>query len=236
MQNSPGVAIVTGGTGAIGRAVATRFLEEGYIVAIPYIIPEELELLRKTSANNKDLHTEMVDVMNREAIDTFVRKVASEHGSIRVLVNLIGGYMGGQKVAEVTEEDWDRMFRLNVKPPFLTCRAVLPYMEKDGWGRIINVSSESALKGDATLSAYAASKAGVMRLTESIADEYRMKGITANSVAPRIVDTPSNREAIPDANYDTWPKPDEIAELILFLSSDKAKSITGVTIPVIGRA
>jgi NAD(P)-dependent dehydrogenase (short-subunit alcohol dehydrogenase family) len=109
-------------------------------------------------------------------------------------------------------------------------------MVKQKSGRVVNVSSEAALKGEASLAAYSASKAGVVRLTEAISEEYRMDGITANCVLPRIIDTPANRKAMPDADFSKWPKPEEIAQVILFLASDDATAVTGAAVPVIGRA
>ena len=152
------------------------------------------------------------------------------------MVNLVGGYFGGPNIHETEEKDWDSIMDLNLKSHFHLCKAVIPIMLGQRYGRIVNVASESALRGEVTLGVYSVSKSGVVRLTETIADEYREQGITANAVLPRIIDTATNRKAMPDADYDKWPKPEDVAELILFLASDRARAITGTSIPVIGLA
>ncbi len=231
------MVVMTGGTGALGRAVTKGFAEAGADLALSYIIDEEVGLLKQSL---KDLMTRVklskVDTFDWAQIRKFVSEAAREHGGIDVLVNLVGGYFGGPTVDETEVKDWDFMMNLNLKSQFLACKAVLPYMVKQKSGRVVNVSSEAALKGEATLAAYSASKAGVVRLTEAISEEYRMAGITANCVLPRIIDTPANRKAMPDADFSKWPKPEEIAQVILFLASDDAQVVTGAAIPVIGRA
>jgi NAD(P)-dependent dehydrogenase (short-subunit alcohol dehydrogenase family) len=177
-----------------------------------------------------------VDVLQWSQIKAFVSDVESRAGRIDVLVNLVGGFFGGPMIHETEEQDWDRIMNLNLKSQFLACKAVLPFMIQKKYGRIVNVASESALHGEATLGVYSVSKSGVVRLTETIAEEVRAEGITANCVMPRIIDTPANRKAMPDADFSLWPKPSEVATLILFLASDEASAITGASVPLIGRA
>lgn len=177
-----------------------------------------------------------VDMFKWAEVQSFVSKTKEKFGRIDILVNLVGGYFGGPNIHETEEKDWDSIMNLNLKSHFLSCKAVIPIMLEQRYGRIVNVASESALRGEATLGVYSVSKSGVVRLTETIADEYREQEITANAVLPRIIDTAANRKAMPDADYDKWPKPEDVAELILFLASDRARAITGASIPVIGLA
>ncbi len=231
------VAIVTGGTGALGRAVAKEFASSEARLSIPYIVDGEVALVEKELGTLKSkVSLAKVDMFKWSDVQNFVKQTAGKFGKIDILVNLVGGYFGGPNIHETEEKDWDSMMNLNLKSHFLACKAVLPVMLERKYGRIVNVASESALRGEATLGVYSVSKSGVVRLTETISDEYRLSGITANAVLPRIIDTPANRKAMPDSDFSKWPKPEEIANLISFLASDGASVITGASIPVIGLA
>jgi len=231
------LAIVTGGTGALGRAVTKEFASSGAKLSIPYIVDEEVSLVEMELGNfMSQVSLGRVDMFEWSEVQKFVSQTKEKFGKIDILVNLVGGYFGGPNIHETEEKDWDSMIRLNLKSHFLACKAVLPGMLERKYGRIVNVSSESALRGEATLGAYSVSKSGVVRLTETIADEYRQSGITANAVLPRIIDTLANRKAMPESDFSKWPKPEEIASLILFLASDEARVITGASIPAIGLA
>ncbi len=229
--------IITGGTGALGRAVTEAFVKAGARVAVPYIVDEEVQLLKlKLKRSMTNLFLQKADLFKESNVTNSVGFFAKKLRRIDFLVNLVGGYFGGPRIAETDERDWDRMMRLNLKPTFLACKAVLPYMVKRKYGRIVNIASESGLRGEGTLGAYSVSKSGVLRLTETIADEYREYNITANAILPRIIDTPANREAIPKASFSKWPKPEEIAKIVLFLTSDDSKLVSGAAIPVYGLA
>ncbi len=229
--------IITGGTGALGRAVTEAFVKAGARVAVPYIVDEEVLLLKsKLRQSMTKVQIQKVDLFKESDVRNSLGFFAKKLRRIDFLVNLVGGYFGGPTIAETDERDWDRMMRLNLKPTFLACKAVLPYMVKRRYGRIVNIASESGLRGEGTLGAYSVSKSGVLRLTETIADEYREYNVTANAILPRIIDTPANREAMPKANFSKWPKPEEIARVVLFLASDDSKLVTGAAVPVYGLA
>ena len=230
--------IITGGTGALGRAVAKDFANSGAKLSVPYIIDSEVELIEKELGPSlmAQVSLSKVDMFRPSEVQNLVKSTVEKFGKIDVLVNLVGGYFGGPNIHETEERDWDSIMNLNLKSHFLSCKAVIPFMLERKYGRIVNVASESALRGEATLGVYSVSKSGVVRLTETIADEYRQEGITANAVLPRIIDTPANRKAMPDSDFSKWPKPEEIAKLILFLASEDSRAITGVSIPVIGLA
>jgi NAD(P)-dependent dehydrogenase (short-subunit alcohol dehydrogenase family) len=229
------VAIVTGGTGAVGGAVAKEFTSYGARLAIPYVDDSKIAPIQA------ELGTELMsrvqlrkaDMLESDQVVRFVDETVRNLGKIDILVNLIGEYFGGQKIQETEEKDWDKVMRVNLKSHFLSCKAVLPNMLQRGYGRIVNVASDLALRGSATFGAYSTSKSGIARLTETIADENREFGITANCVLPRIIDTPINRIAVPGADFSKWPKPQDVANLISFLASDEASWISGASVPLI---
>ncbi len=233
MRFAEKIVIIPGGTGALGRHVTRAFLEEGAKVAVSFFVDAELPELKELLG---DLISSMkaykVDVTSETEVSRFVSDVLQEFGAIDILVNVVGGYMGGTPVTETTLKDWDFMMNLNLKSAFLCCREAVPHMEKRGQGRIINISSQSGLEGEEGHAAYSASKAGVIRLTESLADELEGKGVNVNCIMPSIIDTPANREAMPNADFDEWPKPWEVAQVILFLASEEAKLLHGSSIPV----
>ncbi len=229
------VATVTGGTGALGRYVVKAFMEEGARVAVSYFIDEELsELKEMLGDRSSSLKAYKVDVTTEEEVEGFTSQVMRDFGSIDILVNVVGGYMGGIPVAKTSLKDWDFMMNLNLKSAFLCCRSVVPHMERRGRGRIINVSSRTGLEGEAEHAPYSISKAGIMRLTETLAEELKEKGINVNCIMPSIIDTPANRQAMPKADFSKWPKPWEVARVILFLASDDAALLHGASIPVYG--
>jgi NAD(P)-dependent dehydrogenase (short-subunit alcohol dehydrogenase family) len=155
-------------------------------------------------------------------------------GRVDILLNITGGFAGGQPVSETPLDVLDRMLDLNLRTTYNMCRAVLPAMMAQKWGRIVNVGSRDALAGRANYSAYAISKAGVLRLTESIAAEGKHYNISVNIILPGTIDTPANRRATPDADFSKWVKPAEIAEVLLFLAGEN-NLINGASIPVYGQ-
>ena len=225
------VALVVGGTGGLGRAVSLAFLDEGAKVVVPYRSEKEFAELRRAAAGRESqLIGRVVDVLDEAAI----AKLVDEIGRIDVLVNTVGGYVGGVELWKIAPADFDRMLNLNLRTGYLLARAVVPGMLKRGSGAVVNVSAKAAQDYGAGASAYAASKAASLALMDSLAAETRGKGVRVNSVLPSIIDTKANREAMPDAKFDTWPKPEDIAKVILFLASDAAKVVHGAAVTVYG--
>ncbi len=230
------VAIITGGTGALGRAVVSAFLEEGAKVACTYIVDEELKHYSSLTEEKKSKITFIwVDVTKEESVTQMVQKTLDTFGKIDILVNVVGGFTYA-KIIDTDEKTWDFMMNVNLKSTFLCSKAVLPHMIKQNYGKIINISSRPALKGSSGIGAYAASKAGVLNLTETIADEVKDYEINVNAILPSTIDTPANRRDMPDADFSKWVKPEEIARVIVFLASDNSKPISGAGIPVYGKA
>jgi NAD(P)-dependent dehydrogenase (short-subunit alcohol dehydrogenase family) len=162
--------------------------------------------------------------------------VLSQHGRLDVLVNMVGGFAFGQAVHEMDLDTWERMLQLNLRSTFLCSKHAARPMIAQQWGRIINVSSRAGVTPGPKAAAYAASKAAVISLTESQAEELKNDFVTVNTVLPSIVDTPANRQSMADADFSRWPKGEEIAPVIVFLASEDAKLINGAAIPVYGRA
>ena len=155
---------------------------------------------------------------------------------IDALVHVMGGFAGGQSVADTDDETWEKMMDLNLRAAFYVVRAVLPPMVEAGYGRIVAVGSRVGVEPVATLSAYGVSKAGLHALIQAVAKEVGDKGITANVVLPSVIDTPANRKAMPKADPSRWVTPEAIAQQILNLCRDSASDVNGALIPIYGRA
>jgi NAD(P)-dependent dehydrogenase (short-subunit alcohol dehydrogenase family) len=231
------VALITGGTGGLGRAVTLHFLREGARCAVPYRSPVERDELSQEAAPYGDrLFCFRADLLRAEELDALVAAVLERFGGIEILLNLAGAFTGGTTVAETDPAAFDRMLDLNLRSVFLVSRAVIPHLVRRGGGKILSVAARAALQGSAGLGAYAASKAGVITLTQSMADELRDANVQVNCILPSIIDTPANRRAMPNADPSRWVDPAEIARVLAFLASDESRVISGAAVPVYGRA
>jgi NAD(P)-dependent dehydrogenase (short-subunit alcohol dehydrogenase family) len=227
------VAVVTGGTGALGTSVCRRFLEAGATVWVPYRVEAEWDALRAGLPGpwRERAHGAPVEVTDEGALGDLVRRILAAHGRVDTLVNGVGGFAGGDLLA-TSLADWNRMLALNLTSAFLACRAVLPAMREARHGRIVNVGSRAVVPPSGGFIAYTVAKAGVITLTEALAQEVRGDGITVNAVLPSTMDTPANRRAMPDADRAGWVHPDAVADVIVWLASDRAGSVTGAAVPV----
>jgi NAD(P)-dependent dehydrogenase (short-subunit alcohol dehydrogenase family) len=229
------VAVVAGGTGGLGRAVSLAFLNESAKVIVTYVAAEEFADLKTIAgANSFRLTGRKVDVTDEGAVQQLIDGILADHGRLDVLVNTVGGYVGGMKLWETETGALDRMLALNLRAGFVLSRAAAKAMLPAGKGAIVNVAAKAAFDHEAGLAAYAASKAAAVALMDSLAADLKGTGVRANSILPSIIDTPANRKAIPDADFSRWPKPEDIARVILFLASDDAVVIHGAAIPVYG--
>jgi NAD(P)-dependent dehydrogenase (short-subunit alcohol dehydrogenase family) len=229
------VVIIAGGTGGLGKSVSLAFLEEGARVIVTYRKEEEFRAL-KDSAGPKaySLEGRQVDVTDEADTGEFINGVLVQHGALDVLVNTVGAYAGGVKFWDMTTKVLDQMLALNLRSGYLLARAVMPAMLKSRHGSIVNVAAKAAVDHGAGAAAYAASKAAVVALMDSLAADARGTGVRVNSILPSIIDTAPNRLAMPDADFRIWPKPQDIAQVVLFLASDLAKTIHGAAVPVYG--
>jgi NAD(P)-dependent dehydrogenase (short-subunit alcohol dehydrogenase family) len=229
--------VVAGGTGGLGKSVSLAFLEEGAKVVVTYRREDEFAALKLAAGSHASfLEGRRVDVTDEAETARFIGEVLALHGSLDVLVNTVGGYAGGVKLWEMTTNTFDQMLALNLRSGFTLARAAMPAMLKAGRGSIVNIASKAALDHGAGAGAYAASKAAAVALMDSLAADTIGSGVRVNSILPSIIDTPANRAAMPHSDFATWPKPEDIAQVILFLSSDLAKTIHGAAVPVYGNA
>jgi NAD(P)-dependent dehydrogenase (short-subunit alcohol dehydrogenase family) len=229
------VVLVAGGTGGLGRAVSLAFLEEGANVVVTYRNPNELDAVKhREGGDAASFQGHQVDVTNVTAVDSFISRLLAEYGRLDVVVNTVGSYAGGVKLWEMDPKVFDQMLALNLRSGYLISRAVVPAMLKQRRGVIVNVASKAAFDHAAGAAAYAASKAAAVALMDSLAADLKGTGVRVNSILPSIIDTEANRKAMPNADFAQWPKPEEIARVILFLCSDDAKLIHGAAVPVYG--
>ncbi len=233
------IAVVTGGTGALGRAVTEYFLEAGAKVAVPYIVDEEVPLLNERLGRRfpqSQLMLQKADVGDERQLAKFVEEIVAAWKKIDILANLVGGFWGGKPIAETTAGEWQAMFDLNLKPTFLCCRAVVPVMQKSAYGRIVSVTSRSGLTGAGDFAAYAIAKGAIATFTASLAEEVLEQNILVNAIAPSTIDTEANRKAMPKAKHEKWVKPEDIARTIGYLCSSDCRVTSGAVVPVYGRA
>jgi NAD(P)-dependent dehydrogenase (short-subunit alcohol dehydrogenase family) len=229
------VVVVAGGTGGLGRAVSLAFLEEGAKVIVTYRKDEEFRALKDSASTNApSLEGLSVDVTDEAATGKFIDGVLASYGALDALVNTVGAYAGGVKFWDMTTKVFDQMLALNLRSGYVLARAVMPAILKAGRGSIVNVAAKAAVDHGAGAAAYAASKAAAVALMDSLAADARGTGVRVNSILPSIIDTAANRLAMPDADFAAWPKPQDIAHVVLFLSSDLAKTIHGASVPVYG--
>jgi NAD(P)-dependent dehydrogenase (short-subunit alcohol dehydrogenase family) len=225
--------LVTGGTGALGGAVVDAFLDDGWRVVCTWVLPQE----RERMGERDGLELVEADLFQEEAVTAAVRDAAAAGDApLRAVANLVGGYLAGPRVDELTLEQFEGQFRLNLRPTFLVTRAALPRLVEAGGGGIVCMSARAALRPFPGAAAYASSKAAVARFAECVAVEFKDQGVRCNAVLPSVIDTPANRAAEPDADHSRWVTPAEIARVILFLCSDDSAPVSGAAVPVYGRA
>jgi NAD(P)-dependent dehydrogenase (short-subunit alcohol dehydrogenase family) len=232
------IAVISGAGGNLGLAVVRRLHTENIKLALIDRNEDRLrQTLRGAGIDDSGVLIGPVDLTKKAEIDPFVDSVAAKFGRIDILIHTAGGYKPGAPVHEMDESVWDFLIDLNLKIAFLLGAAVARCMiAKGNKGRIINISGRAALGGGATISAYSAAKAGLLRLTESMSGELLDKGITVNAIMPSVIDTPQNRQSDPNADFSKWVSPESLADVIAFLASDAARDISGAAIPVYGRA
>jgi NAD(P)-dependent dehydrogenase (short-subunit alcohol dehydrogenase family) len=231
------VVLVAGGTGGLGRAVSLGFLEEGARVVVTYRKQGELDTLKKLAGGNgSNLEGYDVDVTDEGDVSKLVEGIVAQHGRLDAMVNTVGGYVGGVKLWELDTKVFDQMLALNLRSGYALSRAAVRVMLKQGSGAIVNVAAKAAIDHGAGAGAYAASKAAAVAMIDSLAEDLKGTGIRVNSILPSIIDTAANRKAMPKADFAKWPKPEDIARVIVFLCGDGAKVIHGAAVPVFGNS
>ncbi len=225
--------IVTGASGNLGSVVARMLAAKGARVACVDRTERRFDLVEDGIDPDRVLWIGDADVSDKQAMDRVVASVVAHFGEVTGLVNTVGGFATGRVTAEALDQ-WDLMMLLNAKVALVTSAAVLPVMVAAGHGRIVHIAAQPGIKATAGQAAYAASKAAVIRLVETIAAEHRADRITANCILPGTIDTPVNRASMPNAKPDIWIPPAAIAEVIAFLVSPAGAVVTGAAVPATG--
>jgi NAD(P)-dependent dehydrogenase (short-subunit alcohol dehydrogenase family) len=221
------IVVVTGASGALGKVVVAVALARGAKVAG---IDHAATTIKATTDRIEFGGVDLTDATEaKKAIDA----AASHFGRLDALINIAGGF-AFETTTEGDPKTWQHMYALNVLTALNASRSAIPHLAVSGAGRIVNIGAMGAIQAGAGMGPYAASKAGVHRLTEALAAEWKGK-ITVNAVLPSIIDTAANRASMPDADFAKWVRPEELADVILFLASDAASAVTGALLPVNGR-
>jgi NAD(P)-dependent dehydrogenase (short-subunit alcohol dehydrogenase family) len=221
------VIVITGAFGVLGSALAKAAMDAGAKVAL-------IDRATPPAWAQDALVLHGVDLTQASEVEPAMARIASELGGLDALLNIAGGF-AWETLEGGAVETWTRLYQLNVVTAATASRAALPYLKRSDGGRIVNVGSAAALKAGAGMGAYAASKSGVHRLTESLAEELKAADVTVNAVLPSVIDTPANRADMPKADFSTWVAPTDLAAVILFLASPAARAVTGALLPVVGR-
>jgi NAD(P)-dependent dehydrogenase (short-subunit alcohol dehydrogenase family) len=229
------VAVITGGTGALGRAVTLDLLKNGAHVAVPYLGEDSWESLRHAAGElSASLTGGPVDLRNSSDIKGFISNVLEGHGRVDFLVCVAGGFAAG-KSFETDDQAWDHMLDLNLMSVVRMLRAVVPVMVRQNFGRVVTVSSGAILKGGgAGIAPYAVSKGAVSQLTEILAQELEKYDLRAHCILPGTMDTEANRKAMPKADFSKWVRTEDVAKVIHFLLSDQSRGVRNVAVPVPG--
>jgi NAD(P)-dependent dehydrogenase (short-subunit alcohol dehydrogenase family) len=222
------VVLITGAKGGLGSFVTERFLATGARVV------GTSRSISQADFPEANFVALPVDFTKAGAAGKAVESIVSRFGRLDALVHLLGGFAGGQTVAETDDATWERMRDLNLTSAFYLLRAAIPHLRKSGKGRIIAIGSLTAVEPHAGLGAYVTFKAALTILVRTVALENKDAGLTANVILPGTMDTPTNRKSMPGADFSKWVRPDDVADLVLWLADDRAAHITGTAIPVDG--
>lgn len=227
------VALVTGGTGALGQAVVLRLLADGARVWVPWVDEREHAALtaRVAAGAARRLVTTPCDVLRTDALAQLVSELLARDGAVHALVTTVGGFAGGALV-DTDRATWDRMLALNLTSAFAAARAVVPHLLAAGEGRVVMVASRAVVPPAAGFLAYTVSKAGVIALTQALAEETRGRGVTVNAVLPSTMDTPANRAAMPGSDRNGWVPVEAVASAIACLLGPDAAHVTGALVTV----
>jgi NAD(P)-dependent dehydrogenase (short-subunit alcohol dehydrogenase family) len=225
------VVIITGAAGGVGNVVSKQFAAAGAKVALVDRAKDRLH--EQCGAIEGALLVPGIDLTIPADTERMAQQVREHYGHIDVLINIAGGYRAGDPLHQTDVDTWDFMMNLNAKSVFLAAQAVIPHMiERGEGGRIISFAAKPGLSATKNHAAYSASKSAVVRLTETMALELKAHRINANCVVPKTIDTPANREAMPNADFEAWVTPSQLADVLQFLASGASTAVNGAAIPV----
>src|SRR5690242_1182867 len=223
------VVLVTGADGGLGTHVTQAFLDAGATVV------GTSRKIQQSDFNNPNFTALRAEISCAKAAKALVDDVVARFGKLDVLAHTVGGFAGGQSIADTDDATFQRMLDLNLNSVFHILRAAIPPLRQTGAGRIIAIGSRAALEPGAGVGAYSASKAAMVSLIRTVALENKDAGVTANVILPGTIDTPTNRKAIPNADVSTWIRPETVASLIIWLAGEAGKDVNGAVIPVYGK-
>jgi len=227
-------AIVTGGTGGLGSAVVARLIDDGWRVVVPWIVEDELSRVDQRDG----LELIQADLFDPDAVGSVVSLAAGAgpEAPLRGVVNLVGGFAMGARVHDTPIDEFEKQFRLNLRPTYLVVAAAVPHLLAAGGGSIVCAGTRAAVQPFSGAAGYISSKAAVIAFAQAVAAEYKNDGIRCNAILPSVIDTPANRASMPKADFEKWVKPAEIAGVIAHLLSDDSRPTSGAAVPVYGRA
>jgi NAD(P)-dependent dehydrogenase (short-subunit alcohol dehydrogenase family) len=236
MTRLEGTVVVTGGTGALGSAVCAELLEAGARVVATWVVEQERDRAQEMLGEHAGFELVEAVLSSTEGAEGAVAAATASHPPLSGLVNLVGGFSSGPRLHEAPPDELPQMLELNLMTAVRMTRAVLPAMLAQGGGSVVCVGTKAALEPFPGGLAYAVSKAAVISFVKALAVEYRDEGIRANAILPSVIDTPANREAMPDSDHSKWVPPVQIARTVRFLCSPDSAATSGAAIPVYGRA
>lgn len=222
------IVLVTGANGGLGRSVTQAFLEAGATVV------GTSRKIQASEFRSSNFIAIAAELSKPESAKNLVDEVVGRLGKMDVVAHTVGGFAGGQSVAETDDETFQRMMDMNLNSTFHILRATIPVLRKTGAGRIVAIGSRAALEPGANVGAYSASKAAMVSLIRTVAAENKDAGMTANAILPGTMDTPSNRAAMPKADFSKWVRTETVAGLVVWLARDAGKDVNGAVIPVYG--
>lgn len=228
--------LITGGTGGLGQDVTRAFVEAGCRVFVSYVREKELARLKDHLGDLSGVHPVTADLGSESSVDALFGTIQKQSGRLDVLVHLVGGFWMGGDISETPLEPFEQMLHLNLRTTFLCCRRAFSLMKENGGGKIFTVSARAALELPAGMGAYVTSKAAVLAFSEILAKEGVPHNIQVNTLLPSVIDTPANRRAMPDADFERWVKPREIADVLLALAQPNITAVSGTAVKVYGRA
>ena len=229
------VVLVTGGTGNLGRAVSSAFAAQGAHVALIDRAADRLAQVVAELPGGDAQHAGFVgDLSNPEGVSEVFGAILARFGRIDSVIHTVGGYAAGKPVHEAGVAVLDEMFNLNVRPVYLVGGAAASHMLERGGGQIVFILAKAGLKGGKNAAAYTASKGAATRIMESLALELRDAGIAVNGISPSTIDTPPNRQSMPDADPTKWVTPAQLAQACLMLCTGDP-GLYGVNLELFGR-
>ncbi len=232
-------AVITGGTGGLGSAVTTELIAAGWRCVVPWVVEHQAERVQADNAaaiEQGRLVLMQADLFDEASVAAVVATAHDGAEPLGAVVNLVGGFAAGGRVHETPMAGFEEQFRLNLHPTYLVCAAALKHMTEQGDGAIVCVSSRAALRPFAGAAGYVSSKAAVLAFVDALAVEYTKMGIRANAILPSVIDTAGNRASMPNADFERWVAPEQIARVIAFLVGPDSAPISGAHIPVYGQA